>query len=300
VIATPTVAGVLEVDATHWVGGAIPAVTITGVPEVDVTHWIGTAAATPTVAGVPEVDVTHFNGIAGTFASGRPEVNTSHAAGTAWNSGAIGTATFAAGAINAAAIGTGAIDADSLAADAGTEIAAAVWNEDATGHQTLGTFGQAIGDPVADTNTIYKATVTDATGATVGVDVVDLKTQIGTAGAGLTNVNGVTIDTGGITNLSFAAGAIDAAAIAADAIGASELAQDAAREIADEVLDRDLAGGGSGNTRNVRNSLRALRNKVSEAAGTLTVTQEDDATPAWTATVVRTASTNPITSVDPA
>jgi hypothetical protein len=35
------------------------------------------------------------------------------------------------------------------------EIADAVWDEDATGHQTQGTFGQAIGDPGADTDTIF-------------------------------------------------------------------------------------------------------------------------------------------------
>lgn len=50
------------------------------------------------------------------------------------------------------------------------EIAGAVWDLDATSHQTQGSFGQAIGDPVADTNTIFKAVVTDANGATVGVD----------------------------------------------------------------------------------------------------------------------------------
>lgn len=71
----------LQVDATQWLGSAIATPTVAGVPEVDVTHWIGTAAATPTVAGVPEVDITHFGGAAGTFASGRPEVNTSHVAG---------------------------------------------------------------------------------------------------------------------------------------------------------------------------------------------------------------------------
>src|SRR3990167_7479652 len=68
-------------------------------------------------------------------------------------------------------------------------VADAVWDEDATAHQTLGSYGQAIGDPVADTNTIYKAVVTDATGATVGVDVVAVKADtaaIGAAGAGLT------------------------------------------------------------------------------------------------------------------
>jgi hypothetical protein len=56
-------------------------------------------------------------------------------------------------------------------------VADAVWDEDATGHQAQGSFGQAIGDPVADTNTIYKAVVTDAAGATVGVDVVAVKTE---------------------------------------------------------------------------------------------------------------------------
>lgn len=35
------------------------------------------------------------------------------------------------------------------------DIADAVWDEDATGHQTQGTFGQAIGDPGADTDTIF-------------------------------------------------------------------------------------------------------------------------------------------------
>ena len=91
---------------------------------------------------------------------------------------AIDAATFAAGAIDAAAIATGAIDADALAADAVAEIADGVWDEDATGHQTLGTYGQAIGDPVADTNTIYKAVVSDAAGATVGVDVVAVQADI--------------------------------------------------------------------------------------------------------------------------
>lgn len=113
-------------------------------------------------------------------------------------------------------------------------------------------------------------------------------------------ITAAAIADGAIDAATFAAGAIDAAAIAADAIGASELAQGAAQEIADEVLNRNLAGGGSGNTRNVRNALRALRNKVSESAGTLTITEEDDTTSAWTAAVTRTPSTDPITAVDPA
>src|SRR3990167_1288617 len=109
------------------------------------------------------------------------------------------------------------ITAAGMAADAGTEIGTAVWattsrvltantnlndptaaaiadsvwDEAATAHQTLGTFGQAIGDPVADTNTIYGAVVTGAAGATVAVDIIAVKADtddIGVAGAGLTAV----------------------------------------------------------------------------------------------------------------
>lgn len=61
-----TAAGTTPVSAnvTQWNGSAVATPTVAGVPEVDVTHWIGTAAATPTVAGVPEVDVTHYLGSA--------------------------------------------------------------------------------------------------------------------------------------------------------------------------------------------------------------------------------------------
>ena len=51
------------------------------------------------------------------------------------------------------------------------------WDADATGHQTQGTFGQAIGDPVADATTIYQAVATDATGDNVAVDIVAVKAE---------------------------------------------------------------------------------------------------------------------------
>ena len=75
-------------------------------------------------------------------------------------SGAVGSVTgavgsVAAGGITAASIATGAVDADALAADAVAEIADGVWDEDATGHQTQGSFGQVIGDSGLDTDTIW-------------------------------------------------------------------------------------------------------------------------------------------------
>jgi hypothetical protein len=100
-------------------------------------------------------------------------------------------ALYAAGAINAAAIATDAIGAAELAADAVAEIADAVLDEDMTAHQTLGTLGQAIGDPVADTTTIYQSVVTDAAGVNIAADIVAIEGQtddIGVAGAGLTAI----------------------------------------------------------------------------------------------------------------
>lgn len=91
--------------------------------ETNYTHvaftFTGTGAIPATVQIYPtsydasgRMDVGMFGGTAGTFSSGRPEVNTTHAAGTAWGSGAITAASIAADAITAAKV----------AADVTTEI----------------------------------------------------------------------------------------------------------------------------------------------------------------------------------
>ena len=67
-----------------------------------------------------------------------------------------------------------------LSAQAGSTaatVATAVWDRDATSNQTTGTFGAAIGDPAANTETIYDAVVTDATGINVATDVVAVKAE---------------------------------------------------------------------------------------------------------------------------
>lgn len=149
----------VDADIERLQGSVIATPTVAGVLEVDVTHWIGTAAATPTVAGVPEVDITHFNGVAGTFASGRPEVNVSHWRGTA---AAVPTTAgvpaveavdiSAAGQTDirsAVGLATANLDTQLDALPTAAENADAVWDEDATAHQTTGTFGASIGDPSA-------------------------------------------------------------------------------------------------------------------------------------------------------
>lgn len=63
------------------------------------------------MSGNHPANVTQFGGTNGTFSSGRPEVNTTHAAGTAWNSGAITDNTLASAAITSAKFAANALDA---------------------------------------------------------------------------------------------------------------------------------------------------------------------------------------------
>ena len=108
--------------------------------------------------------------------------------------------------------------------------------------------------------------------------------------ANTTNITAGTITT--TTNLT------NLPAITADWLTAAGIAADAGNEIADAVLNRNVAGGSSAG-RLVKEALYVLRNKTDIAAGTLTVYGTDDTTTAFTATVT-TAAGNPITTIDPA
>lgn len=195
--------------------------------------------------------------------------------GTGYNASnsAVGTVAsvtaIATGGITAGSIAADAIGASELAADAVAEIADAVWDEDATGHQTQGTFGQAIGDPVADTNTIFKAVVTDATGATVGADVVTID--------GI--VDSILADTGtdGVVVASINANAVNASALASDAV--------------DEIWNKAMSELGSvpGVTASVLQALEWVfllsRNKITQTATTQTLRNDADAGNIGTAAV---------------
>lgn len=99
----------------------------------------------------------------------------------------------------------------------------------------------------------------------------------------------ITIATGGIVAASFAAGAVDAVAIATDA----------GQEIADRILQRNIASGSDGG-RSVAEALYALRNRVAIDGSIGTVFQVNDTSSAWTFSVT-TVSTNSglIQQVDP-
>lgn len=91
--------------------------------------------------------------------------------------------------------------------------------------------------------------------------------------------------------------------VAVGGVGAGAIAAAELNNIADSVLDRNMAtgadsGSDSAVTRTARQALRVLRNKATIVAGVLTVAKEDDSTTSWTAAVTTTAG-NPISTVDP-
>lgn len=95
----------------------------------------------------------------------------------------------------------------------------------------------------------------------------------------------------------------DPAKTAAQAGNAMALTANERNSVADALLDRDMSTGvdsGSPTVRTVRQALRFLRNKISIAGGTLTVTKENDTTASWTAVVTTDANALPIVTSDPA
>lgn len=202
-----------------------------------------------------DVNTVQFGGTNGTFSGGRPEVNTTHAAGTAW--------------------GSGAITAASVAADAVTEIQTGL----ATSAEITTLSGKV--DTVDD----FLDTEVAAILAAVDTEVAAIKAktdQLTFTTANQVDATTVTVSTG--------------------AIGTGDIASAALNEIADAVLDRNMATGtdsGSTTVRTPRQALRLLRNARSISAGTLSVKKEDDSTNSWTAAVT-TAAGDPIDSVDPA
>lgn len=188
---------------TYKVWGS-PAISPTYVPAVNVTQVDGVALDTHDAGSFP-ADVRSFGGTAGTFSGGRPEVNTTHAAGTAWNSGAIAAATLAADTLTAAKV----------ASDVGTEIGTAVWataartltalDEDSTTLDLDATIRGAVGMASANLDTQIGTLATAAALATVDTNVDSIlvdTAEIGAAGAGLTALASA-------ANLATVAGYID-------------------------------------------------------------------------------------------
>ena len=168
---------------------------------------------------------------------------------------------------------------------------------------------------LASTTNITAGTITTVTTVTNQLTAAQIATGIWqdtTAGdftvaasIGKSIMNGVALGTGlTVNDLTTKTGfaltaAYDAAKTAAQAGNAMTLTAGERTSVADAFLDRDMSVGTDSGGRTPRNALRFLRNKWTIAAGTLTVTKEDDTTSAWTAAVSTTAGANPVTGSDP-
>ena len=195
------------------------------------------------------------------------------------------------------------LDDSTLATSAVSKISANVW---ATSGRTL----SSLDDGVVSTSTIRK--ISSGVWATAGRALTDWDGIVNAVWAtptrtlsSIDNVKASLVSTVWATptrtlsaGVTVAAGGIDSTSFAASAVDAAAFAQDAAQEVADEMLNRNLAGSGSGGARIVRDALRVLRNKVDASAGI--VYQEDDAATAWTFTTTSDALATRITGIDPA
>lgn len=161
-----------------------------------------------------------------------------------------------------------------VSAASASGIQSGVWEELRNNHRNAGTLGESVNGVVGDVT----GNVTGNVGGNVGGNVTG-------------NVMGYVS--------SIAASGITAASLAAGALTDTAVAPSAGQKIADEILNRNLVGGASGGSRNIRNALRTLRNRVRVNGPSLEVYQEDDSTLAWTAATTTSAS-NPITEIDPA
>ena len=154
------------------------AIAGTAAAAANVTQWNGSAVATPAVTGVPKVDITHFGGSAGTFSSGRPEVNTTLIEGTDATNQIRDAVVDDATRIDASALNTLSSHDPGEAIMGATDLGTGAGLTSLASAATLGTpAGASVSADIA---------AVKAQTAAIEADTQDLQTQVGTDGAGLT------------------------------------------------------------------------------------------------------------------
>lgn len=203
-------------------------------------------------------------------------------------SGVITAAAHAAGAIDAAAIADNAIDAGAIAANAIT--AAKI----ADGAIDAATFAAGAIDAAAIAADAIGSSELAATAANKIRDTI-LSDATAFAGANIALIKAKTDNLpSDPADESLLEAAIATRAAPGDAMALTGAERAA---VADKVLGRTRAGGADGG-RTVAECLAFGRNRWEISGGVLTVYQDDDLTPLYTAAVV-TAAGDPVTSVDP-
>jgi len=81
--ATDNVAIFIPINVAAWLGTVPATPTVAGVPEVDITHQGGGAIPSPAVTGVPDVNLTHHVDVAASVTNSELDVNVGQIIGTA-------------------------------------------------------------------------------------------------------------------------------------------------------------------------------------------------------------------------
>ena len=180
-----------------------------------------------------------------------------------------------------------------------TAITKSVWNQarstaSGTGGIPLaGTFGYFLDQQVS---TVGGSTLTAADVWSYGTRTITDKNNFSLASSQIFSTTG---SVGSVTgSVNSVATAVTVGSVNADVINATTLSADACAEIADAILNRNIATGSS-TGRTVKDVMKLLRNKVTVSATTLTVYEEDGTTIAWTAAVTSDSGAIPITGVTP-
>lgn len=216
--------------------------------------------------------------------AGVPDVNVTHVGDTAQTAGdIIGDTNDIQSRLPAALTAGGNLKADvdtiktqSVTCAAGVTVLASVGTAATSTAQTGDSFAR-LGAPA---------------GASVSADIAAIKVD-----------TAAILDDTGTSGVVVAAGSKTGYSITTGGIGTGDIDSTALNEIADAILDRVMSAGsdsGGDNTtaRTVRQALRTLRNRVNNAAGTLTVYKEDDSTASWTAATTQTPG-DPISQINP-
>lgn len=194
---------------------------------------------------------------------------------------------------NLPAITANWLTAAGIAADAGAEIADAVWDEALSGHLSAGSTGEALnaagaaGDPW--TTSLPGAYGAGSAGYIIGNNV----NATISSRASQTSVD--TVDDFLDTEVAAIKAKTDLIPAAPAAVGDIPTAV----QNADALLGRNVSGGSS-TGRTVKQAFHFIRNKWVVSGGTLTVYDTDDSTSSWTAAVTGTAGADPVTGSDPA
>ena len=304
-------------NVAAWLGTAAATPTVAGVPEVDLTHVMGTiltegGAGRLAAAIIKLFDVATPVLVASDVMVGTDGANTvvPDAAGVAPTAAEIKTEVEQAGSSLALILADTGTDGVVVAAGSKTgyalsatgadlilktatfalALADAIWDEPVAGHVGAGSFGKTDADILADTNDLQTnqgawATATGfATSAALSTHdgkldtaQTDLDTITGADGVTLATTQGLYAPAKAGANMGLSAGAVTAAVVATDAIDADALAADAVTEIVagllgGEVTELAAVPAASPTLEQALGLLfMALRNKVTATASVLTI-----------------------------